>query len=161
MAIWDCPRCVHQEKTTYKWFNRELSTFLRKQYHKKNKKVHSMECAKKPSEQTHRVVYFKSHNCNSQYGASRRCTSVLSTCYLLIWYILTRTTEVMEHEQTRENVWSNVNGVKNCKKQSFVVHQYSIKNSCKYIKTILKVSQINTIIQKLQKNFVFLGIFSV
>ncbi len=27
-------------------------------------------------------VYFKSHHCNFPYGASGRCTSVLSTCYL-------------------------------------------------------------------------------
>ncbi len=28
------------------------------------------------------VVYFKSHHCNSPYGASARCTSILFTCYL-------------------------------------------------------------------------------
>ncbi len=30
------------------------------------------------------VVYFKSHHCNSPYGASGRCSSELSTCYLKV-----------------------------------------------------------------------------
>ncbi len=58
---------------------------------------------------TYGVVYFKSHHCDSSYGAS-------ST------YYLTDTEHFNMHhrsnacEQTRENVWCNINGVKDCKK---------------------------------------------
>ncbi len=44
---------------------------------------------------THRVVYFKSHHCNSLYGASGRYTSVLSKCYFID----------MEHFNTHH--WNN------------------------------------------------------
>ncbi len=43
---------------------------------------------------------------------------------LLIWNILTRTTEVMDCEQIRENVWRNVNGGKDCKKT--IIHRSSV-----------------------------------
>ncbi len=56
-----------------------------------------------------------------------------------------------EHKQTRENVFCNMNGVKECKKNSHsIVRQYSVKNSRKCIKTILKVSQNNMFNKKLQ-----------
>ncbi len=50
------------------------------------------------------------------------------------------------------------------KKQSFVVRQYSVKNSCKFIKTIPTMSLINMFnqqVQNWQKNLAFLGIFSI
>ncbi len=44
-----------------------------------------------------------------------------------------------------------MNGVKDCKKDNHsVVRQYSVKNSRKCIKTILKVSPINMFYQNLQ-----------
>ncbi len=63
-----------------------------------------------------RVVYFKSHHCNSPYGASGRCTSALFTCYLTDMEQFNIHHWSNECEQIRENVWCNVNGLKVCKK---------------------------------------------
>ncbi len=98
---------------------------------------------------TYRVVYFKSHPCNSSYGAPERCTSVLSMCYLTN----------MEHfnmHHWSNRLWTNYGKMCNViwmasrivKSSHSVVCQYLVKNSCKCIKTNLKVSQIKTFNQK-------------
>ncbi len=65
---------------------------------------------------SYRVVYFKSHHCNSLCGVSGRFTSVLSKCYLTDMEHFNTHHWSNECEQTRENVWCNVNGVKDCKR---------------------------------------------
>ncbi len=70
---------------------------------------------------------------------------------LLLWNILTRTTEVMSVNKLGKMcdlMWMVSRIVK--KHNHSVVRQYSVKNSHKCIKTILKVSQINMFNQKLQ-----------
>ncbi len=59
---------------------------------------------------------FSSHHCNSPYGASGRCTRVLSTCYLTDTEHCNTPYWSNEYEQARESMWCNVNGVKDCKK---------------------------------------------
>ncbi len=103
----------------------------------------------------YRVVYFKSHHCNSLYGASGRYTRVLSWCYLTNMEHFNTHHWNNESEQTSQNVWCNVNSIKDYKNNHSVIRQYLEKNSHKCIKTILKVSQIKIFNQKLQKNFCF------
>ncbi len=65
------------------------------------------------------MVYFKLHHRNSPHGAYGRCTSVLSTCYLTEMEHFNAHHWSNEHEQTRENVWCNMNSVKDCKKEPY------------------------------------------
>ncbi len=111
---------------------------------------------------TYRVVYFKLHHHNSPYGASGRCTSVLSVCYLTN----------MEHFNTHHSsnrAWTNQGKLCDIMWMAWrilnsshsVICQYLGENSCKCIKTILKVFRIKTFNLKWQnckKNSLFQNI---
>ncbi len=116
-------------------------------------------------ELTYSMVYFKSHHCNSPYCTSGRCTSILSTCYLNDTEHFDMHHWSNEHERTRENMWCNVHGVKDCKKKNnnnrSIIRQYSEKNSRK-LKQSWKCPKLNCLIKncKITKKFLPLGKYS-
>ncbi len=56
-----------------------------------------------------------------------------------------------EREQTSQNVWCNANSIDDYKNSLPVIRQCLEKNSRECIETILKVSEIKMLNQKLQK----------